>query len=137
MRVIFVVGMLASTITTASAWTIERTKDPMTDRTNIWASVTDKGATLLVGCLNGQVEARLTWPDRIGYGSQLGLSYRVDKGEVVPRFAMLTQDGRTLYPWAGVDWLRPAKRLRVQIDRTVFDFDLVKGAPEIPAIRCH
>lgn len=94
----------------------------------VWASARDGDATLLVGCLNGQVLPRLVWPQRIGFGT-LGMTYRVDNGPTVPRMAMLSQDGRTLYAWplseGGV--LR-ARRVQVTISGDVYDFDVTKGA---------
>jgi hypothetical protein len=82
----------------------------------------------LVGCLNGHVSPRLTWPGRIGVGT-LGLSYRVDDGPVIPRMAMVSQAGTTLYPWiaSGGPEVMRAKRLRVSVGDAFYDFDLVKG----------
>lgn len=100
----------------------------MTDKTHTWAQATSGNARLLVGCLNGEVSPRLTWPARIGHGT-IGVSYRVDDGPVIPRMAMLSQAGTTLYPWiasGGAEVMR-ARRLRVQLSGEVYDFDLAKG----------
>lgn len=64
------------------------------------ASARSGDATLLVGCLNGEAQARLTWEKSVGFG-RVGVSYRLNGGPVVPRFALVSQDGRTLYPWTG------------------------------------
>lgn len=112
----------------ASAWEVTRERDRMTDKTLTWAASRTSNATLLVGCLNGAVAPRLTWPARIGVGS-VGISYRVDDGPVIPRMAMLSQDGKVLYPWiaSGGPEVMRARRLRVSIGGEVYDFDLVKG----------
>lgn len=111
----------------------------MTDQTLTWASVSSPPATLLVGCLNGSVQPRLTFPQRIGYG-QPGVSFRFDDGPVVPRIALVSDDGTTLYIWISdfddaMAKLRRGKRLRVQISDAFFDFDLTRG-DKLPAIRC-
>jgi hypothetical protein len=115
-------------------------RDRMTDRTLTWASATSGDATLLVGCLNGEVQPRLTWDRRIGWGN-LGVSYRFDDGPVTPRMAMVNQDGRTLYPWISdyaiaVGKLRSGKRLRVTLGQAFFHFDLANGE-KLPAIKCR
>lgn len=121
--------------TPAHAWQVERTKDRMTDRTETWASSTAGDARLLVGCLNGAVTPRLVWDKRIGWGT-IGVSYRVDDGPVVPRMAMVSDDGRTLYAWPmdGAAVLK-ARRVRVSISGNVYDFDVGAGE-RLPAIRC-
>ena len=100
----------------------------MTDKTHTWAQATSGNARLLVGCLNGEVSPRLTWPARIGHGT-IGVSYRVDDGPVIPRMAMVSQAGTTLYPWiaSGGPEVMRAKRLRVSVGDAFYDFDLVKG----------
>jgi hypothetical protein len=128
MRIKIAVQLLLLLAGPTHAWEVTRERDKMTDRTVTWARAVSGNATLLVGCLNGAVSPRLTWPARIGYGT-LGLSYRVDDGPVIPRMAMLGQAGNVLYPWiasGGAEVMR-AKRLRVQLSGEVYDFDLVKG----------
>lgn len=109
----------------------------MTDRSILWAEVKSGDATLLVGCMNGRVEPRLTWSRRIGYGD-VGVSYRFDDGPVIPRMAMVSQDGRTLYAWLGnpaaaVVKMRAARRVRVQLGQAFYDFDLTSGGAGLPA----
>lgn len=118
-----------------AGWTVTRERDPMTDRLVTWSSATSNGATLLVGCLNGRPNARLTWDRRVGWGN-LAVSYRVDQGPVIGRVnVLLSQEGRTLHPWISedVEWLRNAKRVRVQIDSAMFDFDVTSGNERLPS----
>jgi hypothetical protein len=120
--------------TPATAWNVTTNKDRMSDKTLTWAGASSGNAILVVGCLNGHVQPRLTWPARIGWGD-LGISYRFDDGPVVPRMAMVSQDGSTLYPWIGdyadaMSRLAKAKRLRVTIGSGkdgFYDFDLLAG----------
>jgi hypothetical protein len=124
----------------ASAWTVTHQRDPMTDKMFTWASARSGAATLLVGCLNGSVQPRLTFPARIGFGRP-GASFRFDDGPVVPRIGMIGDDGTTLYIWHAdytdaMTHLRKGKRLRVQMGSAVFDFDLTAGEP-MPAIGCR
>ncbi|MET4474354.1 hypothetical protein ABIA89_008191 [Bradyrhizobium sp. LA6.7] len=112
----------------------------MTDHTLTWASSSSGAATLLVGCLNGSVQPRLTFRERIGYGRP-GVSFRFDDGPVVPRIAMVSDDGTTLYVWTGdyadaMAKLRKGRRLRVQLSQTFYDFDLSAGEP-LPPINCR
>ncbi|WP_213287605.1 hypothetical protein [Bradyrhizobium sp. sGM-13] len=129
-------------VTPATAWTVTTEKDRLTDKTLTWARVTDQGATLLMGCLNGEPQPRLTWPGRVGFGQQsVGISYRFDDGPVVPRFATFGGDGASIYPWVADHadaWkkLKNGKRLRVQIGPHLFDFDLRQGGQDLPTVRC-
>jgi hypothetical protein len=129
---------LALIATPASAWTVTHEKDRMTDKTLTWASVESGDATLLVGCLNGQVQPRLTFPRRAGWGSGIGVSWRYDDGPVQAHAgALFSQDGLALYPWVStyndaLAALRRAHRLRIGIGREVFDFDLAKGGQAMP-----
>lgn len=122
--------------TPCTAWEVTRTKDALTDRVMTWARAQSGNATLLVGCLNGRAAPRLVWPARMGWGD-VGVSYRIDDGPVIPRIAMVSQDGTTLYPWiaSGGAAVMRARRLRVQVGQAFYDFDLVKGEG-MPAIRC-
>lgn len=119
--------------TPAKAWTVTTERDPMTDKNLTWARVTAQDATLLVGCLNGRPDARLTWPESRGFGTSVGVTYRYDDGPVTSNVAgMFSQGGRTFYysPHAAenVAKLRTAKRLRVQISGGQFyDFKLTGG----------
>jgi hypothetical protein len=126
--------------TPATAWNVTHERDRMTDNPLTWASTSSGKATLLVGCLNGHVQPRLTWDRPIGRGD-IGISYRFDDGPVVPRFAMVGQDGMVLYPWiadyaAAMARLKNGKRLRVTIGQTFYDFDLQQGGAPLPAIHC-
>lgn len=132
-------ALMLLTAAPATAWNVSTTKDRMNDAALTWAEVSANGATLLVGCLNGSVQPRLTWNKRIGRGD-VGVSYRFDDGPVVPRMAMVSQDGVTLYPWiadyaSAMARLAKAKRLRVQLGQAFYDFDLTSGGA-LPAIRC-
>lgn len=140
-KILTLVAMLTSAATPASAWYVSTHKDPMTDRIETSALVIDGNATLYVGCMNGQPQARLMWPKRVGYGDSVGLSFRIDQGEVVPRFAFLSQDGKDLWPWPGapeegINALARGKRLRVSISGNVFNFDLGQGGSPLPTIKC-
>ena len=117
---------LTLSATPCAAWNVSTTKDRMTDKTLTWASATSGEATLLVGCLNGQVQPRLSWGKRIGWGD-IGISYRFDDGPVVPRFATVSQEETVLYPWIGdyseaVARFRKGKRLRSQCWKGVLRF---------------
>ena len=132
--------ILLLTATPATAWNVTHERDRMSDKTLTWASASSGNATLLVGCLNGSVQPRLTWSQRMGRGD-IGISYRFDDGPVVPRMAMVSQDGVTLYPWLGdpataMARLKNGKRLRVNIGQAFYDFDLQQGGAPLPAIRC-
>jgi len=111
----------------------------MTDRTETLAIVRSGDATLQVGCMNGHVQPWLTFERHTGRGN-IGLSYRFDDGPVVPRFAFMSPGTSNLYIWL-LDYgealakLRKGKRLRVQIGKAFYDFDLTGGQP-LPAIRC-
>jgi hypothetical protein len=115
----------------ATAWNVSVERDRLSDKAMTWAEVRNGNARLLVGCLNGKVQPRLMWDRRIGWGD-VGVSYRFDDGPVVPRMAMVSQDGVTLYPWLGdpagaMARLAKAKRLRVQLGQAFYDFDLTQG----------
>ena len=129
MRISAITICLALTLAPSKAWHVERSKDRMTDKTVTWASARSDDATLLVGCLNGRVAPRLTWARRIGFGT-IGVTWRADSGPVVPRMAMVSDDGKTLYPWLtdGAEVIR-AKRVRVQIGSAFYDFDTTAGEP--------
>jgi hypothetical protein len=135
-----VVVVYIATMCPVFAWTVTHERDRMTDKNLTWASVTSGNATLLVGCLNGKVQPRLTWDQRIGWGN-LGASFRYGDGPVTPRFGLVSQDGRTLYLWVGdyanaVGHMKKDKRLRVSIGQAFYDFDLTHGEP-MPAIKCN
>ena len=127
-------AMLLLLATPASAWTVTHEHDRMSDRTLTWASATSGDATLLVGCLNGRVGPRMAWQSRKGAGSGIGVTWRVDNGPAsMTTGGLFSQDGTTLYAWPGtfesevVSGLRTAKRLRVQIGKAFYDFNLVAG----------
>lgn len=123
----------------AAAWTVTHEKDRMTDKTLTWASATSGDATLLVGCLNGTVQPRLTWSQPMGFGSGVGVSWRVDDGPVQSYLAgLFSQDGTVLYPWTSDDAapVMRAKRVRVQLGQAFYDFDLRTGEP-MPTIKCR
>lgn len=125
-----IAALMLLAATPAAAWEVTRERDRMSDKTLTWASARSNGATLLVGCLNGRAEPRLTWPKRIGFGSGVGVSWRVDEGPVQSYLAgMFSQDGTVFYPWtsAHAGPVMRAKRVRVSIGKAFFDFDLVKG----------
>ena len=113
----------------------------MTDKSLTWASVTAQDATLLVGCLNGHPQPRLTWSEPVGRGD-IGVTFRFDDGPVVPRMAMASQGGKVVYPWLmdyadAIARLKGGKRLRVQISGGRFyDFDLKAGGQAMPVIKC-
>jgi len=123
----------------ATAWTVTHERDRMTDKTFTWARATSEDATLLVGCLNGQVQPRMTWDRRMGFGSGVGVSWRVNDGPVQSYLAgLFSQDGTVLYPWtlANAAPVMRAKRVRVSIGKAFYDFDTAAGEP-LPAIKCR
>jgi hypothetical protein len=137
-----IAAILLSSVASANSWHVDRHVDKMTDRTETAALVIAGDATLYVSCVNGQPQPRVRWDKRIGYGD-LGVTYRFDAGEVVPRMAMLSQNGKDLWPWLGdpagaIAKLRAGKRVRVQVTGgPVLDFDLGQGGQGLPDIRCR
>ena len=139
MRYTLTVLLALSIATPATAWEVGHFRDRMTDRQETFATVSSRAAQLYVGCLNGEVQPRLSFPARVGRG-ELGVSYRFDEGPVVPRIVMVSGDGLSLYLWPldhaeALAKLKRGKRLRVEVGRAFFDFDLTGGAP-LPQIKC-
>jgi hypothetical protein len=131
MRALWVAMLCAvSAATPAAAWTVTQERDRMTDKTLTWASATSGDATLLVGCLNGRPHPRLTWDRRVGFGSNVGVSWRVDDGPVQSYVAgLFSQDGTTLYAWTdhNAGPVMRAKRVRLQLGQAFYDFDMTRG----------
>jgi len=118
----------------AIAWTITTERDPLTDKSLTWAISTSGAARLVVGCLNGHVSPRVAWSERKGWGSGIGVSWRVDNRPVqMTTGGLFSQDGMTLYAWPGtfedeiMNEMRIAKRLRVSLGSELLDFDLAAG----------
>lgn len=138
-----VLALAVVPVSQAAAWDVRQARDAMTDRMETSASVTSGGATearLVVACMNGQAMPRLSFGQRIGLGD-IGVTYRLDSGAVVQRMAMLSQDGRDLWPWLGdapnvTMRMRAAKRVRVSVaGGEVYDFDLTRG-DSLPQLQC-
>lgn len=137
MRASIAIGVyiiFASIAAPAAAWTVATERDPLSDKTLTWASSQSGAARLLVGCMNGRVSPRLSWSERKGWGSGIGVSWRVDDRPVqMTTGGLFSQDGTTLYAWPGtfeeeiMSELHTAKRLRVSLGREVLDFDLAAG----------
>jgi hypothetical protein len=128
----FLTLSLCLLVTPAAAWTVTQEKDRMTDKVLTWASATSGDATLLVGCLNGRIEPRIAWDRRMGFGSGIGVSWRMDNGPMQSYLAgMFSQDGTVFYPWTDSKSgsVMRAKRVRVSIGKAFYDFDTAAGKP--------
>lgn len=126
-----------SVATPAIAWDVGHFRDRMTDRQETFATVSSGNAQLYVGCMNGDVQPRLSFPSRIGNG-RVGVSYRFDDGPVTPRFVLASGDSLYLWPMdyaEALAKLKHGKRLRVEVGKAFFDFDLTGGA-SLPEIKC-
>jgi hypothetical protein len=116
--------------------------DKMTDRKYLYASLQAKEgqAELYVGCVNGQISPDIYFPSRL-YSSGVGVTYRFDEEALVSRIASLPMDGLHLWLWIGSGpqtalKIRKSKRLRLQVDKTFYDFDLTGGDKAISPITC-
>jgi hypothetical protein len=139
MRYFFLLAALI--VTPCHAWDVGQSKNRMTDRVETFATVSSDGAMLLVSCVNGSVQPRLTFDSpTIGWGD-VGVSYRFDDGPEVPRIASVSRDSGDMYIWhldhaEALANLRKGKRLRISIGKTFYDFDLT-GGQRLPAIDCR
>jgi hypothetical protein len=134
--------LLLSAVPAVAGWDVGSFQDRMTDRKETYATITTaEGASLYVGCLNGQVFPRITFPARVAYGT-IGATYRFDSRGVEMRIAPVSSDGRDVWLWIGapaaaVTDLRKSKRLRVQIGTTFLDFDLSGSETALSGIKCR
>jgi hypothetical protein len=125
--------------TQVSAWEVRPIKDPINNELVTSASVTASGASLIVACTNGQPQPRLSLDQGIEPKNTI-VSYRFDDGPTAQAAAVVSPDGRNLWPWpadySAAAWkLKRVKRFRLNIGQTLFDFDLSKGA-SLPLIVC-
>jgi hypothetical protein len=129
--------------TTAYAeWRVGHFVDRMTDRKETYATLLAPGTSveMYIGCKNGTVFPEIVFPKRIGV-YEIGLTYRFDNGEVVPRIMPLSSDGQSVWPWLmdaedAVGLIRKSKRLRIQVQRVFLDFDLTGADAAIGPIHC-
>ena len=115
--------------------------DRMTDKSVAVATVSAPPGTLRVTCSGPTIE----FDTRVAFG-KIGVSYRFDNGEVVPRFFDMLQDGRTLlftnYLLTMTREISRAKRLRMTVflpgQSAIFmDFDLTGAKDAIKALGCR
>ena len=140
---VIVAGLLCASSAALAEWKTGSFVDRMTDRKETFAELQAKegAATLYVGCMNGHISPDITFPERIAYG-EVGVTYRFDEGQVVPRIARLPSDGKALWLWisSGPETalrIRRSKRLRVQLKEAFFDFDLTGAETAIKPIVCR
>ena len=103
------------------------------------ASVATTGASLVVACTNGQPQPRISLDQAIE-PKNVAISYRFDDGVLAQRVAAVSAQGLDLWPWpteySAAAWkLRRAKRFRLNLGQTLFDFDLSTGDP-LPLFLC-
>ncbi|KRR00025.1 hypothetical protein [Bradyrhizobium valentinum] len=133
------IALSATIVSPAFGWEIHQFKS-RPERTEILAELRSVGATLYVGCINGEAMPVLEFDMRIG-SAGIDVSYRLDDGPIIRRNAGVSQDGRYLWIWQldaneAVERLRNARRLRVSLRDITVDFDLSKGHRELPNFRC-
>jgi hypothetical protein len=131
--------IIISTATPVSAWDIHPVKDPVSNEAVPSASVATTGASLVVACTNGQPQPRLRLDQAIET-SNVAISYRFDDGVLAQRVASVSPQGLDLWPWtadySAAAWrLRRAKRFRLILNQTTFDFDLSTG-DQLPLFLC-
>ncbi|MBB4398914.1 hypothetical protein [Bradyrhizobium sp. ERR14] len=132
--------LLSATITSpAFGWEIHRF-EVLPGRTAIVAQLSSVGATLYVGCIKGEATPILKLDKDVGPG-RIPVTYRLDDGPIVQRYAMVGHEACYLWIWpldAGeaVERLRNASRLTVHVlGYLTVDFDL-SGPRELPQFRC-
>src|SRR5207249_2360134 len=113
-------------------------KDRLTDKetkvATLPAKASDHGvsARLTIRCLVDKLVGGLILSidtTTIFSPGRMGLSYRIDQREVVPRLMPVDSNGTGMSLWADPDELRGAKRIRVELHpnrarNLFFDFDL-------------
>jgi hypothetical protein len=144
MRRIAIVCLLVAAFATPAAadWKVGHFTDKLTDRKETYAATfaRDTAVRLYVGCMNGRIFPQIEFPRRVGV-YEIGLNYRFDNDKVVPRIATMSQDGRSIWLWildaeAQTQRIQRSKRLRLQIQDIVLDFDLTGADAAIRPIRC-
>jgi hypothetical protein len=125
-----------------AAWNVTKGIDRMTDKAFAVASVSAPPGTLRVDCSGPD----LTFAEPVAFG-HMGVNYRFDNEELVPRIAPMSSDGRTVYLWLSTGpatsaRIATAKRLRVEIfplglPRVFMDFDLTGAHAAVAALGCR
>ena len=110
----------------------------MTDREVAVATTSRNGLTLQVSC--SPMPVALVFAGPVAFG-RIGISYRVDNGPVVPRFATMASDGRTAWPNIPRSEIARAKRFRVTAflpgqESRFYDLDL-NGSDALARVKCH
>ncbi|MET4206871.1 hypothetical protein [Bradyrhizobium sp. LA2.1] len=150
--IVVVLTTLLACSPVAADWSITSYKDRLSDRdvkvATLPAKERDHGvfARLVINCLESPVVGGLVLSIETGSRfsrGRMGLSYRVDQREVVPRLMPVNSNGNGMSSWAQPEELEGAKRIRVELSPArsptlFFDFDLTgvdKAMNAIPCVR--
>jgi len=147
MRVIASLAALwVLTVPCLAEWDVQAFQDRMTDRKEAVATLAPKDGTgsVVVGCMNGRIFPRVSFPARIGV-YEIGATYRFDNTPVEMSIARLSANGRDVWLWMGapdpsaaiVERMRKSKRLRVQIGDHFLDYDLAGAEKALAGLRCR
>jgi hypothetical protein len=139
MRYSVAILLIISTAAPVSAWDLHLIRDPISNEPVPSASVATTGASLIVACTNGQPQPRLRFDQAIE-PNNVAVTYRFDDGVLAQREASVSPQGIDLWPWtadysAAVWRLRRARRFRLNLGQTMFDFDLSTG-DQLPLFLC-
>jgi hypothetical protein len=125
-----------------AAWNVTHFTDRMTDKSVAVATVSAPPGTLRVTCSGPDI----IFDSPIAFG-HIGMNYRFDTDEMVPRIVPMASDGRTAWVWLSSaletrQRIARAKRLRVEIfpvglPRVFMDFDLTGANEAIKALGCQ
>ncbi|MEY9358970.1 hypothetical protein ABH994_001691 [Bradyrhizobium yuanmingense] len=153
MRLRLVVALMASLAASPAAaeWRISSSKDRLTDKESKVATLEAKApdhnvsARLVVRCLADKLVGGLTLSIETSarfYPGRMGLRYRVDGREPVPRYMPVDATGSGMSLWADTDELRGARRIRVELEpyrapNLFFDFDLTGVDKAFASIPCN
>lgn len=132
-------------------WKISASRDRLTDKDFKIASLEakaadhDVSARIVVHCLVDKLVGGLVLSIETSaqfYPGRMGLRYRIDQREPVPRYMPVNATGNGLSSWADTDELRGARRIRVELEpyrgkNLFFDFDLTGVDKTFAAIPCN
>jgi hypothetical protein len=140
MRLLIAATFLVIACGAADAWEVGTASDPASERVFAFARTPAKelfGATLYVGCRKGVATAELDFSDLATFQRRVGLSYRFDDGPAVVQFAVVSNDGKRVYPAWSLAQIRRAKRLQVKVLGAALEFDLSGADAATSPIRCN
>lgn len=148
LRAIFIAMILAAPC--HAEWKINSFNDRMTDSTIKTATVAAKApdhgvsATIRVSCLRDKVVGGLIVSIETNAAftpGRMGLTYRLDNDEPIPRYMPVDADGRGMSLWMQSDEFPGKKRLRVQLEparspNLFFEFDISGVDKALAAVPC-